>query len=96
MKQRVQSQADQQMQATMLAVYRGASDEELGKYVALLQSIPMQNFNQAFAKAIAKGMGIEAHEMGMSMKQLFDQMSAEKKSEGAAPAPATTTPPPPK
>jgi hypothetical protein len=95
MKQRVQGQANQQMQSTMLAIYRDATDEEFEKYVALQQSAPMRNFNQAFGKAVAKGMGVEARAMGVVLKQLLDQLSEERK-KAAAPAAGTTPAPNPK
>jgi hypothetical protein len=95
MKQRVQGQADSQMQSTMLAVYRDATDDELEKYVSLQQSAPMKSFNQAFGKAVAKGMGMEAHAMGVVLKQLLEQLAAErKKTEAPTPAPGTSPPPP--
>jgi hypothetical protein len=95
MRNRVQGQADQQMKAVMLAIYRNASDDELTQYLAIEQSPEFRTFNQAFGKAVSMGMGSEARMMGAALRKLQDEKNGEEQKEHshASPAPPATPAP---
>lgn len=97
MRTRLSATAGQQMKNTMLAVYRDATDAELEKYVAMQKEPAFHDFNVAFQKAVASGMGTEARTTGAALKVLLEQISAErKKAEEQKSAPAATPATPPK
>jgi hypothetical protein len=78
-------------------VYRDATDAELEKYVAMQKEPAFHDFNVAFQKVVASGMGTEARTTGAALKVLLEQISAErKKAEEQKSAPAATPATPPK
>jgi hypothetical protein len=68
----------QQLNQMMLVVYHDASDEELERYVALLDTKTFRDFNRSFGKAMVHSFGEESRHAGVALKRLYEQRQAER------------------
>jgi hypothetical protein len=68
----------QQLSQMMLVVYHDATDEELERYVTLLETKPFREFNRSFGKAMVHSFGEESRQAGVALRRLYEERQAER------------------
>lgn len=78
MTSQIKDTAYQQLNQMMLVVYHDATDEELEKYVTLLDTKSFRDFNRSFGKAMVRSFGEESRQAGAALRKLYEERQAER------------------